>query len=59
MIDPAVLRPGRLDKVIYVGFPTKEDRADILAALTKVLTQSYRRDLSIKIESPEGDPTEA
>ena len=36
MIDPAVLRPGRLDQTLYVGFPTPDDRVDILRALTKV-----------------------
>lgn len=36
IIDPAVLRPGRLDKILYVGLPTAADRADILSALTKV-----------------------
>ncbi|XP_050429869.1 nuclear valosin-containing protein-like [Adelges cooleyi] len=35
MIDPAVLRPGRLDKVLYVGLPDDEGRVDILRALTK------------------------
>ncbi|XP_057376797.1 nuclear valosin-containing protein-like isoform X1 [Daphnia carinata] len=35
IIDPAVLRPGRLDKILHVGFPTAEDRVDILRALTK------------------------
>ncbi|XP_024938902.1 nuclear valosin-containing protein-like isoform X2 [Cephus cinctus] len=35
IIDPAVLRPGRLDKIIYVGLPTASDRIDILKALTK------------------------
>lgn len=37
IIDPAVLRPGRLDKIIYVGLPNAEDRKDILRALTKVI----------------------
>lgn len=36
MVDPAVLRPGRLDKILYVGLPKTEDRSDILRALTKV-----------------------
>lgn len=36
MIDPAVLRPGRLDKVLYVGLPDEEGRIDILRAVTKV-----------------------
>ena len=36
IIDPAVLRPGRLDKVLFVGLPNPEDREDILSTLTKV-----------------------
>ncbi|XP_070498482.1 nuclear valosin-containing protein-like isoform X1 [Chironomus tepperi] len=36
IIDPAVLRPGRLDKILYVGLPETEDRIDILKALTRV-----------------------
>ena len=36
IIDPAVLRPGRLDKVLFVGLPNIEDREDILRTLTKV-----------------------
>lgn len=35
IIDPAVLRPGRLDRVMYVGMPAREDRYDILRKLTK------------------------
>jgi len=35
MIDPAMLRPGRLDKCLYVPLPDKEDRVDILRTLTK------------------------
>lgn len=35
IIDPAVLRPGRLDKILYVDLPTAADRADILRAVTK------------------------
>lgn len=38
IIDPAVLRPGRLDKILYVGFPSPADRVDILRALTKVIS---------------------
>lgn len=37
VVDPAVMRPGRLDKVLYVGLPNADDRADILRAMTKVL----------------------
>jgi ribosome biogenesis ATPase len=35
IVDPAVLRPGRLDKILYVGLPDEHDRADILRAVTK------------------------
>lgn len=35
IVDPAVLRPGRLDKILYVGLPETHDRTDILRALTK------------------------
>lgn len=41
IIDPAVLRPGRLDKILYVGLPTSEDRVDILRAITKVNITYY------------------
>ncbi|XP_058828935.1 nuclear valosin-containing protein-like [Topomyia yanbarensis] len=39
IVDPAVLRPGRLDKILYVGLPAEVDRVDILRALTKNRTQ--------------------
>lgn len=35
IIDPAVLRPGRLDRVLFVGMPLLQDRVDILKAITK------------------------
>jgi transitional endoplasmic reticulum ATPase len=34
LIDPALLRPGRFDELIYVGVPTQEGRARILAIQT-------------------------
>lgn len=43
IIDPAVLRPGRLDKILYVGLPNASDRVDILRAVTKVFT--YREQI--------------
>ncbi len=30
IIDPAMLRPGRLDKLLYVPLPTSDDRFSIL-----------------------------
>ena len=35
MIDPAMLRPGRLDKLLYVPLPDKRSREDILRALIR------------------------
>lgn len=32
LIDPALLRPGRIEKHIYVGLPEPSERRDILAA---------------------------
>lgn len=34
IIDPAMLRPGRLDKLLYVPLPVAEERLSILTALT-------------------------
>ncbi|KUI57564.1 Peroxisome biosynthesis protein PAS1 [Cytospora mali] len=35
LIDPALLRPGRLDKSILCGFPNVEERVDIIRAIGK------------------------
>jgi ribosome biogenesis ATPase len=35
IIDPAMLRPGRLDKLLYVPLPTPDDRYSILKTLTR------------------------
>ena len=35
IIDPAMLRPGRLDKLLYVPLPAKEDRLSILQTLSR------------------------
>jgi ribosome biogenesis ATPase len=37
IIDPAMLRPGRLDKLLYVPLPTKDDRLSILLTCSKKL----------------------
>ncbi|KAL8767755.1 MAG: hypothetical protein Q9209_005841 [Squamulea sp. 1 TL-2023] len=37
LIDPALLRPGRLDKSIFCDLPDYEDRLDILRAISKNL----------------------
>ena len=35
ILDPAMLRPGRLDKILYFGFLGPRDRLEILWAITK------------------------
>ncbi|KAF8823003.1 putative transitional endoplasmic reticulum ATPase [Cardiosporidium cionae] len=35
IIDPAMLRPGRLDRLLYVPLPTEEGRFDILQTLCR------------------------
>ncbi|KAI9029018.1 P-loop containing nucleoside triphosphate hydrolase protein [Phycomyces nitens] len=44
-IDDAILRPGRLDQLIYVGLPTMEDRLDIITILSKKMVVSPMVDL--------------
>ena len=51
IIDPAVLRPGRLDKILYVDLPTAADRVDILRALTKVFLPFIPTDTSVFLRS--------
>ena len=40
LIDPAMMRPGRLDKLLYVSLPTPCDRVSILTALATKVTLS-------------------
>ncbi|KAF8872589.1 P-loop containing nucleoside triphosphate hydrolase protein [Infundibulicybe gibba] len=35
MIDPAMVRPGRLDKLLYVDLPTPNERVEIIRTLTR------------------------
>ncbi|CAI4045629.1 hypothetical protein SKDZ_12G0240 [Saccharomyces kudriavzevii ZP591] len=35
MIDPAMLRPGRLDKTLFIELPNMEEKLDIIKTLTK------------------------
>jgi len=45
LIDPALLRPGRLDKSLYCGFPDKKERLGILKALSRKLELGEQTDL--------------
>ncbi|CAE1261850.1 PEX1 [Acanthosepion pharaonis] len=46
LIDPALLRPGRLDKCLYCDIPNKEERLAIL----KVLTAKMHLDDDVSLE---------
>ncbi|MDD1651744.1 MAG: AAA family ATPase, partial [Methanomicrobiales archaeon] len=35
IVDPALLRPGRFDRLVYIGEPAEEDRARILSIHTR------------------------
>jgi ribosome biogenesis ATPase len=35
MIDPAMVRPGRLDKLLYVDLPRPDERAEIVRTMTR------------------------
>ena len=61
IIDPAMLRPGRLDTLLLVPLPSPEDRYDILKTITrktplaedvdlKKIAMDKRCEVSIEIE---------
>lgn len=39
-LDPALRRPGRLDREIEIGIPNAVDREDILRTLLRTVTHS-------------------
>ncbi|GFO42230.1 peroxisome biogenesis factor 1 [Plakobranchus ocellatus] len=47
LIDPALLRPGRLDKCIKCDLPTMEEREAILEVLTRKMTLAADVELSV------------
>ncbi len=47
IIDPAMLRPGRLDKLLYVPLPTREERAVILAKHARRMPLATDVDLAV------------
>ncbi len=54
IIDPALLRPGRFDKLIYVPAPNKEGRLKILEVHTKKMPLAEDVDLERIAEMTEG-----
>ncbi|KND02495.1 AAA family ATPase peroxin 1 [Spizellomyces punctatus DAOM BR117] len=54
IIDPALLRPGRLDKSLFCGMPEFEERLEILRAVANKLSLSPSVDLSHYAERTAG-----
>ncbi|KAG2017507.1 ribosome biogenesis ATPase RIX7 [Coprinopsis cinerea AmutBmut pab1-1] len=58
MIDPAMVRPGRLDKLLYVDLPTPTERAEIVRTMVRklplgrddVMAQDIANDVRAAIE---------
>lgn len=49
IIDPAFLRPGRFEKVLFVGLPSAEERIDILNTISKNATMpSLQPDVTMR-----------
>ncbi len=46
ILDPALIRPGRFDRIIFVGMPSREDRLHIF----KVYTKSMKISEDVSIE---------
>ncbi|XP_052056812.1 nuclear valosin-containing protein-like [Apodemus sylvaticus] len=55
IIDPAILRPGRLDKTLFVGLPHPADRVAILKTITKNGTKPPL-DEDVNLETIADDP---
>ncbi|XP_006871225.1 PREDICTED: nuclear valosin-containing protein-like [Chrysochloris asiatica] len=54
IIDPAILRPGRLDKTLFVGLPPPADRLAILKTITKNGTKPPL-DADVNLDAIAGD----
>lgn len=47
MIDPAMLRPGRLDKTLYIELPSADERFEILKTLTRANGTPLAQDVDL------------
>ncbi|KAJ5811834.1 hypothetical protein N7474_008135 [Penicillium riverlandense] len=54
IIDPAMLRPGRLETLLFVNLPSPLERADILQTLVRNLPIDFNDDLRNIAEECEG-----
>ena len=54
MLDPALLRPGRMDKLVLCDFPNEREREEILRALARSLRLSADVDFASLAAATEG-----
>ena len=54
IIDPAMLRPGRLETLLFVNLPSALERAEILSTLVRNLSIDFSDDLRRLAEDCEG-----
>lgn len=54
IIDPAMLRPGRLENRLFVSLPTPTERVDILRTIVRNLSIDFSEDLRKLAEDCEG-----
>ena len=60
MIDPALLRPGRLDRTVACPFPNRDERRDILRVLVAPdAIRRWRAARSSRSDRPDADADEA
>jgi ribosome biogenesis ATPase len=45
MIDPAMVRPGRLDKLLYVDLPSSDERVEIMRTVTRRVPLGSKEDV--------------
>ncbi|KAI0463108.1 hypothetical protein LJB42_003125 [Komagataella kurtzmanii] len=48
MIDPAMLRPGRLDKTLYIELPTADERLEIMKTVIRVNGTPISSDVNLE-----------
>ena len=56
LIDDAMLRPGRLGKLLYVPLPTSADRVSILTALTRKVAVDTSAPHGVDVAAVAADP---
>ena len=54
IIDPAMLRPGRLETLLFVDLPSEEERVEILQTLIRNLNINYTDDIANVARACEG-----